>query len=150
MIERESRPVGNRAASKVHMGSGCTQSGRYVRQEPDDTICDARCRRCLARATPTPGSCANLGAVTSRPCNAERVKVATAKKLILLEEQVNSARNGEPQDFEGWKAKTGMVLRTVLGESDPLVDQFARLKYTLGFSPIGPRKRSSMPPGDAA
>jgi hypothetical protein len=46
------------------------------------------------------------------------LKVNTAQKLILLDEQIAEARSGEPADFETWRAKTEVVLRQVVGESD--------------------------------
>ena len=62
------------------------------------------------------------------------MKTATAKKLLLLDEQITAARNGEPQDFNAWKAKTGVVLRNTVGESDPLVAQFNKISYSLRVS----------------
>ena len=98
-------------------------------------------------AQPSPGQC-NLGCnlhpdsaaftrtglkdITFRVWNAGPVK--TAKKLLLLDEQITAARNGEPQDFNAWKAKTGVVLRNTVGESDPLVAQFNKISYSLRVS----------------
>lgn len=59
------------------------------------------------------------------------MKLATAQKLELIEEQIADARAGDPQNFEGWKAKTGVVLRQVLGDTDPLVQQFGKISYSL-------------------
>ncbi|MFL0239280.1 TIR domain-containing protein [Mycobacterium sp. SMC-17] len=61
------------------------------------------------------------------------MKLTTAKKLILLDEQIHDARGGEPTDFNEWKAKTGVILRRTVGEADPLVVKFEKIKYTLGF-----------------
>jgi predicted nucleotide-binding protein len=61
------------------------------------------------------------------------VKVDTARKLMLLDEQISDARSGEPKDFNAWKAKAGVVLRAAVGQDDPLVGKFEKVKYTLGF-----------------
>jgi predicted nucleotide-binding protein len=58
------------------------------------------------------------------------MKVTTAKKLALLNEQITAARNGEPEDTDAWRAKTEVVLRQAVGESDQLVADFRNLRYS--------------------
>lgn len=58
------------------------------------------------------------------------MKVTTARKLALLNDQISEARNGEPEDFEAWRAKTEVVLRQAVGESDQLVTDFRNLSYS--------------------
>lgn len=65
--------------------------------------------------------------------NAVGMKVTTAKKLALLNDQISAARNGEPEDIEAWRAKTEVVLRQAVGESDQLVADFRNLSYSPQF-----------------
>ncbi|WP_441964827.1 TIR domain-containing protein [Mycolicibacterium houstonense] len=62
------------------------------------------------------------------------MKLTTAKKLHLLDEQIGNAKGGSPENFEAWKARTEVVLRHAVGDTDSLVADFRKIKYTLGFA----------------
>ena len=36
-----------------------------------------------------------------------------ARKVEVLDQQVTDAKNGHPEDFEGWRTATEVALRTV-------------------------------------
>lgn len=52
------------------------------------------------------------------------------KQLNALDGQITDARQGHPADFEGWKAATEVVLRTVMGSESPLLRDFEGVRYT--------------------
>jgi predicted nucleotide-binding protein len=62
------------------------------------------------------------------------VKGTTAQKLLRLREQITAANYGDPDDFEGWKAKSEVVLRHAVGDDDQLVHDFRKNRYSLGAS----------------
>lgn len=73
-----------------------------------------------------------------------------ARKIEVLDKQVTDARNGRPDDFEGWHASTEVALRTVMGAGSPLLAQFHKVRYSpqvwysgmdsSGYRPAGVRK----------
>lgn len=73
-----------------------------------------------------------------------------ARKLSLLDTLIADANAGFPEDFEAWKRKTEVTLRTVLGEESPLVRSFSKVSYTpriygsgmdtSGYRPAGVRR----------
>jgi predicted nucleotide-binding protein len=70
-----------------------------------------------------------------------------ARKVEVLDQQVTDAKNGHPDDFEGWRTATEVALRTVMGDGSPLLAQFHRVRYsprvsysgmdTSGYRPAG-------------
>lgn len=73
-----------------------------------------------------------------------------ARKVEVLDQQVTNARNGHPEDFEGWRTATEVALRTVMGDDSPLLAEFRRVRYTpsvwvsgmdtSGYRPAGVKK----------
>ncbi|MGB3355929.1 MAG: nucleotide-binding protein [Mycobacterium sp.] len=53
-------------------------------------------------------------------------------KQERLQALIDEAGDGQPKDFEAWKAQAGVVLRHAVGPDDPLVAQFDKTRYTLG------------------
>jgi|NGEPerStandDraft_6_1074524.scaffolds.fasta_scaffold43825_1 predicted nucleotide-binding protein len=53
-----------------------------------------------------------------------------ARKIEVLDGQVTAAKNGQPDDFEGWRASTEVTLRTVMGDQSPLLAQFQGVHYS--------------------
>jgi predicted nucleotide-binding protein len=56
-------------------------------------------------------------------------RVDQEKKIELLNQQIADANDGNPEDFNLWKDKTSVVLRRVLGDSNPLYESFMTVKY---------------------
>lgn len=52
------------------------------------------------------------------------------RKIAVLDQQVIDAKSGHPDDFEGWRTATEVVLRTVMGAESPLLEQFRKVRYT--------------------
>jgi hypothetical protein len=46
----------------------------------------------------------------------------SAAMSASLEAVIAAAKNGHPDDFDGWKAEAGVVLRHCVGAGDPLVN----------------------------
>jgi predicted nucleotide-binding protein len=55
--------------------------------------------------------------------------VATKEEQLL--QQIEAAKDGNPDDFDTWKAEAGVVLRHAVGTDDPLVAQFEDVNYGL-------------------
>jgi predicted nucleotide-binding protein len=53
------------------------------------------------------------------------------RKIQLLAQQIEDARNGQPEDFDLWRQRTEVVLRNVVGDANPLYTSFGKVKYTL-------------------
>ena len=72
------------------------------------------------------------------------------RKIELLDQQIADAKNGLPDDFNGWRNDTDVVLRTVLGNDAPLHAKFKKISYTSqvwvagmdtsGYRPAGVRR----------
>lgn len=68
----------------------------------------------------------------------------------VLDEQIASARNGHPEDFDRWRNETEVTLRTVMGADSPLLKQFREVHYsptvmfsgmdTSGYRPAGVKR----------
>lgn len=54
-------------------------------------------------------------------------------KQERLQAVIDAAKDGNPDDFEGWKAEAGVVLRHAVGPDDPLVAQFGKARYGLSL-----------------
>jgi predicted nucleotide-binding protein len=52
------------------------------------------------------------------------------RKLELIDERIAAANRGTVEDVTGWRRQAQVVLRTVLPEGDPLIDDFGRVKYS--------------------
>lgn len=73
-----------------------------------------------------------------------------ARKIEVLDRQLTDARNGNPEDFEGWRTATEVALRTVMGDDSPLLVEFRKVRYTpsmtysgmdtSGYRPAGVKK----------
>jgi predicted nucleotide-binding protein len=64
------------------------------------------------------------------------------EKLALLQQQIDDANDGSPAEFSVWRQKTEVVLRNVVGDSNPLYQSFQKIRYTLiMFSANTPRSR---------
>lgn len=73
-----------------------------------------------------------------------------ARKIEVLDTQVTDAKNGHPDNFEGWRIATEVALRTVMGDESPLLGQFRKVRYspqvwtsgmdTSGYRPAGVKK----------
>ncbi|OIN79103.1 TIR domain-containing protein [Mycobacterium malmoense] len=57
------------------------------------------------------------------------MKIITAQKLVRIDEQIAAARNGEPVEFEAWRATAEVVLRYAVGDGDQLVADFRDVRY---------------------
>lgn len=55
----------------------------------------------------------------------------TARKLALLEQQIEEANAGNPADFNLWRQKTDVTLRNTLGDANPLYESFTNIAYSL-------------------
>ncbi|MGX5655227.1 TIR domain-containing protein [Geodermatophilus nigrescens] len=55
----------------------------------------------------------------------------TDSKLGLLAQQIEEARDGEPEDFSLWRQKSEVVLRNILGDANPLYKSFIGIRYSL-------------------
>lgn len=53
-----------------------------------------------------------------------------ARRIELLDQQIADAKKGYPDDFNGWRNDTDVVLRTVLGNEAPLYAKFKKVRYT--------------------
>ncbi len=66
--------------------------------------------------------------------------VDAARKIELLNQQIEEARGGQPEDFNLWRQRTEVVLRNVVGDVNPLYASFNAIKYTLSaYSSSTPR-----------
>lgn len=54
-----------------------------------------------------------------------------AHKINLLQQQIDDAQDGNPEDFTLWRDKTEVVLRNVLGTANPVYQKFNKNSYTL-------------------
>jgi len=52
------------------------------------------------------------------------------KKLELIAQQIEEAQAGEPENLNLWREKTGVVLRNVLGDANPLYESFQTVRYS--------------------
>jgi predicted nucleotide-binding protein len=59
--------------------------------------------------------------------------VDQAKKLELLDQQIAAAKDGHPEDFTVWRQTTEVVLRNVLGDTNPLYASFQEIRYGLSI-----------------
>lgn len=53
-----------------------------------------------------------------------------ARKLELLNQKIEMANNGSPEDFSLWHKQTGTVLRTVMGAESHSYRDFSAIRYT--------------------
>ena len=53
-----------------------------------------------------------------------------ARRVEVLDKQVTDAKNGRPDDFEGWRTASEVVLRTIMGPDSPLLAQFRKVRYS--------------------
>jgi predicted nucleotide-binding protein len=53
------------------------------------------------------------------------------KKIELLDERISEANYGKPKDFDVWRQTTEVVLRSVLGDTNPLYTSFREVHYGL-------------------
>lgn len=53
-----------------------------------------------------------------------------AKKIELLDKQIAAGADGNPDDFNLWKQTTEVVLRNVIGDSNPLYQSFLGVRYS--------------------
>lgn len=53
-----------------------------------------------------------------------------ARKIEVLDKQVTDAKNGHPDDFEGWQVATEVAMRAVMGEDSPLLAEFRKVPYS--------------------
>lgn len=56
-----------------------------------------------------------------------------SRKLQLLDDQVDAAKDGNPTDFTQWRDKTAVVIRTVLGEDSTIYRSFKAVRYQPGI-----------------
>lgn len=55
----------------------------------------------------------------------------SAAKLSLLQQQIDEAKGGTPDDFNLWRGRTEVVLRNVLGDANPIYSSFGAVRYSL-------------------
>lgn len=77
-----------------------------------------------------------------------------AKKLEVLQVQIDEAKSGHPADFDLWRNRTEMVLRTTLGADHPQVAAFQKNRYSpqvwysgmdsSGYRPAGVKRAIAM------
>lgn len=67
------------------------------------------------------------------PSESSAMLASMSTKAERLQGIIDAAKDGRPDDFEGWKAEAGVVLRNAVGPDDPLVAQFDRVSYSLGM-----------------
>lgn len=64
------------------------------------------------------------------------------RKIALLQQQIDEARDGSPADLTLWRQKSEVVLRNVVGDASPLYKSFESVRYTLSaFSSATPKER---------
>lgn len=51
------------------------------------------------------------------------------RKIELLDQQIEAANNGQPENFLDWKNTTEVVLRNLFGEAGTLSSKFQRINY---------------------
>lgn len=56
-----------------------------------------------------------------------------AKKIDLLNQQIDAAKDGNPDNFDEWKATTEVALRHTVGEGSSVLEAFRKNRYSLGF-----------------
>lgn len=54
-----------------------------------------------------------------------------AKKIELLQRQIDAAKDGDPDDFAEWKTTTETVLRHTVGEGSAALSSFRGNSYNL-------------------
>lgn len=66
--------------------------------------------------------------------------VDSARKTELLNQQIDEAHAGEPEDFNLWRQRTEVVLRNIVGDVNPLYASFTAIHYSmLAFSTNTPQ-----------
>jgi len=73
--------------------------------------------------------------------------MSPARKIELLEDQIAAANGGHPSNFQQWKDKTEVVIRTVMGASHPLLEKFGNVRYTPSVWYSGMETRGYQPAG---
>ena len=73
-----------------------------------------------------------------------------ARKIELLDAQIEEANDGHPANFSEWRQRTEVVLRTVLGQGTPTYKAFQSVSYSpqvwysgmdsSGYQPAGVKK----------
>lgn len=64
------------------------------------------------------------------------------EKLALIQQQIDDARDGNPENFRLWREKTDVVLRNVLGDTNASYRSFQTIRYTPGmWTDSTPRSR---------
>ena len=53
------------------------------------------------------------------------------RRIDLLARQIDEARDGKPEDFEGWKERTRAALRVAMGEDHPATLRFEEIPFGL-------------------
>ena len=56
--------------------------------------------------------------------------VETARKLELLQGQIDEANNGSPADLEAWRRKTEVIVRQIFGAGSPQHDALEEIRFT--------------------
>lgn len=59
------------------------------------------------------------------------------QKRTLVQRQIEDAKEGRPEDFSGWKNKTEVVLRLVMGADSPIYKRFEKISYTPSVYTVG-------------
>lgn len=68
--------------------------------------------------------------------------VDTERKIELLQQQIDEAAGGDPEDFTLWRERTGVVLRNVVGDANALYKSFEEVRYSLSaWSTSTPQSR---------
>ncbi|PVW02517.1 hypothetical protein DEA06_15335 [Microbacterium sp. Gd 4-13] len=70
-----------------------------------------------------------------------------ARKLELIDKQISDANGGFPEDFEAWRNRTEVVVRTIFGDPSVILGKFNEVSYfpgvwwegmdTSGYQPAG-------------
>lgn len=61
----------------------------------------------------------------------------TARKIELINQQIEKANGGAPLNFEEWRTSTETVLRKVMGEGSPAWKNFMSVDYEPGVYTLG-------------
>lgn len=90
---------------------------------------NTRCCACRLRTTALVNSAVRRF-VTKRQCSQYARDIDLTRKLALLDSAIADGQAGFPDNFEGWKQKSGVTLRAVLGDGSPLLAQLSNVRYS--------------------
>lgn len=64
-------------------------------------------------------------------------QVDTARKIELIRERIDAAQDGMVQDWQGWRNKSEVVVRSIFGDGSTIHEKFTAVKYAPGAYTLG-------------